>query len=91
MTTTEVRTDDPTGTIIRGNGAIVLEYTEQYQAGPGWRRSGIAICYWANRHDPFVTWRLIQAEDGMWFAEAGTYHRKFDQELLDTYNERVNR
>lgn len=91
MTTTEIRTDDPTGTTIQSNGWTVLAYTQQYEAGPGWRRSGIAILYRGGHHDPFTTHRLIQTEEGVWFAEAGTYHRALDQELLDTYTERVNR
>lgn len=90
MTTTEIRTDDPTNTTL-DNGWAVLAYTEQYQAGPGWRRSGIAILYRGGGYDPFTTHRLIQDEDGRWFAEAGTYHRTIDQELVDTYNERVSR
>lgn len=91
MTTTQLRTDDPTGITIKSNGFLVLAYTEQYQAGPGWRRSGIAICYRGGSYDPFTTHRLIQDEQGVWFAEAGTYHRALDQELLNTYTERVNR
>ena len=88
---TEIRTDDPTSTTLRSNGWQVLAYTEQYQAGPGWRRSGIAILNRGGGYQPFTTHRLIQDEQGEWFAEAGTYHDNFDQELLDTFNERVNR
>ena len=87
---TITRTDDPTNTTL-DNGWAVLEYTEQYQAAPGWRRSGIAILYRGGGYQPFTTHRLIQDEQGRWFAEAGTYHDKFDQELLDCYTERVNR
>jgi hypothetical protein len=91
MTTTEIRTDDPTHTTLRSNGWAVLAYTQQYEAAPGWRRSGIAILYRGGGHDPFTTHRLIQTEEGEWFAEAGTYHPALDQGLLDTYTERVNR
>lgn len=90
METTEIRTDDPTGNIIPSNGWLVLAYTEQYQAGNGWRRSGIAILH-RGGYEPFTTHRLIQDEEGVWFAEAGTYHQKLDQDLLDCCNERVAR
>ena len=88
METTQ-RTDDPPGRIL-DNGAEVLEYTEQYAAAPGWRRSGIALCRWEGRYEPFVTWRLIQVEQGEWFAEAGTYHQSVTS-AVDTYRERVAR
>lgn len=83
------RTDDPAGVTL-GNGATVLEYTQQYEAAPGWRRNGIALCQRQDSHDPYVTWRLIQDEEGTWFAEGGTYHRNIS-EAVETYRERVNR
>lgn len=89
METTQ-RTDDPTG-ITLDNGATVLTYGQEFEAAPGWRRSGIALCYWAsNTYTPYVTWRLIQDEQGEWFAEAGVYHRAITT-AADCYRERMAR
>lgn len=89
MSTTETRTDSPVG-ITLDNGAEVVEYHQQYEAGNGWNRHGIALCKRDHPYHPWVTWTLYQDWDGEWHAEAGVYHESV-VDAVTCYQERSNR
>lgn len=76
---------DPT---VLKNGAVISAYSEQHPGGNGCRRYGIALCAYAHGIGDWVTWRVIQNEDGEWFAESGNYHSNL-ADAVDDYRERI--
>jgi hypothetical protein len=80
-----IGTTDPT---VLKNGAVITAYTEQHPGGNGYRRHGIALCAYPHGIGDWVTWRVIQSEDGSWFAESGNYFASL-AEAVDDYRERV--
>jgi hypothetical protein len=73
---------------VLNNGATIVAYTEQHPGGSGLRRHGIALCAYEHNIGDWVTWRVIQREDGEWFAESGNYLRNANEAIAD-YRERL--
>ena len=78
-------TEEP---LVLNNGATVVAYTEEQAGGNGYRRHGIALCAYKHAIGDWVTWRVIQHEDGYWFAESGNYHVNLPDATTD-YRERA--
>lgn len=71
------------------NGATVLHYTELHPGGNGWKRNGLAVCYWTTNQE-FVTWRVYTDDSNVWLAESGCYYPTL-REAIQSYLERGGR